>query len=74
MVKLLKSQNSNAVFLHLLSDSDDSSQTESEDETELPNMVDVHRQYNDLCEKPSVITFLRDTCNKAYRDKVETGN
>ena len=72
MVKLLKSQNSNAVFLHLLSDSDDSSQTESEDETELPNMVDVHRQYNDLCEKPSVITFIRDTCNKAYRDKVET--
>lgn len=72
IVKLLKSEKSSAVLLHLLSDSDDSSETESEDETELPNMVDAHRQYSDLREKPSVITFLRDTCSKAYRDKVET--
>ena len=72
MVKMLKSQNSNAVLLHLLSDSEDSSETESEDETELPNMVDIHRQYNDVAQKPSVLTFLKDTCSQSYIDKIET--
>ena len=55
----MKGQKSSAVLFHILSDFDDSSQTESEDETELANIVDMQRQYRDLREKPSGNTFFR---------------
>ena len=68
----MKGQKSSVVLFHILSDFDDSSQTESEDETELPNIVDMQRQYRDLREKCSVITFLRHICSKAYKEKVDS--
>ena len=67
----LEQYHPNAVALHLLSDSEHSSDTESEDETALPNMVDMYRQYSDLPVKPPLLEFLRGLCDEQYIQDVE---